>query len=98
MAQNTKVHEVEAVQFDSHFLYLIVDDQPYRIRWEACSERLRQALPEERRFVRVAPSGYGIHWPLIDEDLAIDPLLQHAEKLDRLPDTLSDGGTLVGMN
>jgi hypothetical protein len=89
---------VEDVQFDAHFLYLVVAGQPYRIRWEACSERLQRALPAERGFMHVSPGGYGIHWPLIDEDLAIVPLLQHAEKLDSLPDTLSDRETLIGMN
>ncbi len=26
----------------------------------------------------LSPSGYGIHWLLIDEDLAVGPLLFHA--------------------
>ncbi|MDP2982675.1 MAG: DUF2442 domain-containing protein [Candidatus Latescibacter sp.] len=26
-------------------------------------------------FYKIQPSGYGIHWPLIDEDIAIDGLL-----------------------
>ena len=29
-----------------------------------------------------APSGYGIHWPEIDEDWAITPLLKYAEILE----------------
>jgi hypothetical protein len=29
----------------------------------------------------VSSSGYGIHWPEIDEDLAITPLLRRAEAL-----------------
>ncbi|OYZ50723.1 MAG: hypothetical protein B7Y15_08625 [Bacteroidetes bacterium 24-39-8] len=24
----------------------------------------------------ISPSGYGIHWPLIDEDLAVDAILK----------------------
>jgi uncharacterized protein DUF2442 len=58
-----------------------VDDQPYRIRWDACSPRLQQATAEQRQHVEVSPSGYGLHWPEIDEDLAITPLLQHADRL-----------------
>jgi hypothetical protein len=27
----------------------------------------------------MSPSGYGIHWPLLDEDLAIGPLLQSVD-------------------
>lgn len=90
-----KIHEVGAVQFDSQFLYLLVDTQAYRIPWEECSEHLLRAREEERQFVRVSPSGYGLHWPLIDEDLAIDPLLQHAQKLTAFPDSISGGDTLV---
>lgn len=31
--------------------------------------------------LEVSPSGYGIHWPELDEDLAVTPLLRHAEVL-----------------
>jgi Protein of unknown function (DUF2442) len=78
-----KVHNVASVSSDAHYLYLTVDDQPYRIRWNACSPRLRQATTEQRQHVEVSPSGYGLHWPEIDEDLAITPLLQHADRLVR---------------
>lgn len=29
----------------------------------------------ERNTYEISPSGYGIHWPLIDEDISIDGLL-----------------------
>jgi len=35
----------------------------------------------QRKRIDVAPSGYGIHWPELDEDLAITPLLKRAEAL-----------------
>jgi hypothetical protein len=35
----------------------------------------------EREYVEVSPSGYGLHWPLIDEDLAVTPLLKQAQEL-----------------
>ncbi len=35
----------------------------------------------ERVLIQVSPAGYGLHWPLIDEDLAIEPLLRQAELL-----------------
>ena len=31
---------------------------------------------EERNTYEISPSGYGIHWSLIDEDLSIDGLLE----------------------
>jgi len=81
VVQNKKVHQVESVAGDSGFLYLTVDDQPYRIRWGDCSPKLVRAMQVERLLVKVAPSGYGLHWPLLDEDLAITPLLQQAERV-----------------
>ncbi|MGA2589252.1 MAG: DUF2442 domain-containing protein [Bryobacteraceae bacterium] len=45
------------------------------ISWENCSDRLARASAAERSQAELSPSGYGIHWPLIDEDLAVGPLL-----------------------
>ena len=76
-----KVHDVEIVKADNTYLYLTVDKQSYRIRWIDCSPTLTEANQTEREYVEVSPSGYGLHWPLIDEDLAITPLLKQAEEL-----------------
>jgi hypothetical protein len=76
-----KIHEVEIVKTDDTYLYFIVDKQPYRIRWIDCSPKLTAANQIEREYLEVSPSGYGLHWPLIDEDLAITPLLKQAKKL-----------------
>jgi len=80
-----KMHEVVIVDTDKYDLYLSVDGQAYRIPWQKCSPRLNSATLEERSFIQISPSGYGLHWPLIDEDLAVDPLLKLAEKLVVLP-------------
>jgi hypothetical protein len=77
-----KIHNVKSVDADHTYLYLEIDDKSYRIRWEDCSPRLAKANLAQRKRFDVAPSGYGIHWPEIDEDLAITPLLKHAETLE----------------
>ncbi len=82
---NKKIHEVEIHKTDDTYLYLRVDKQSYRLRWIDCSLKLTQANQTERDYMEVSPSGYGLHWPLIDEDLAVTPLLKQAEKL---PDEL----------
>ena len=66
---------------DDTYLYLNVDGQSYRIRWTECSSKLVEATSYERERVDISPSGYGLHWPLIDEDLAITPLIERAEKV-----------------
>ncbi len=76
-----KFHYVQEIEADKTYLYLTVDGQSYRVRWTDCSPRLAQALHRQRLVVEVSPSGYGLHWPLIDEDLAITPLLQQAERV-----------------
>lgn len=48
------------------------------VSWQSCSEKLAQASAEDRAIFRLSPSGYGIHWPLLDEDLAIGPLCEVA--------------------
>jgi len=55
---------------------VITDAASVSIPWERCSERLARASLIERSRAELSPSGYGIHWPLIDEDLAIGPLLR----------------------
>jgi hypothetical protein len=76
-----KVHDVQSVHTDDTYFYFTVDGQAYRIRWEDCSPQLMRATQSQRQYLEVSPSGYGIHWPEIDEDLAITPLLQRAELL-----------------
>jgi hypothetical protein len=75
-----KVHIVKETKTDEKYLYLPVDNSAYRIRWVDCSARLAEASDNQRKRFEVSPSGYGIHWPEIDEDLAITPLMQIAEK------------------
>lgn len=78
---NQKIHNVQSVSANHTHLYLIVDGQTYRIQWVDCSDKLARASQTEREYIEVSPSGYGLHWPLIDEDLAITPLLQQAERV-----------------
>ncbi len=77
-----KAHDVQAIHANESYLYLTVDGKSYRIRWTDCSPLLAKATQAQRQRFQVTPSGYGIHWPEIDEDLAITPLLKNAELLE----------------
>lgn len=70
------------VSDDTYFRFS-VNDVRYQIRWTQMSPPLAAATAAERAVVDVSPSGYGIHWPLLDEDLAVEPLVAHAERIDR---------------
>ncbi|MBP7963559.1 MAG: DUF2442 domain-containing protein [Caldilineaceae bacterium] len=89
-----KFFDVTSVYAEEDTLVLTVDGAHYRIPWQTCSPRLAAAQPPERAVIEVSPSGYGLHWPLVDEDLALRPLLAVAERLvdieqdthDRIPE------------
>ena len=89
-----KFHEVAINEITVDYLAFTVDGSTYRVLWLNCSKRLCAATHEERAFIDISPSGYGLHWPLIDEDLAIDPLLTMAERLST-EDQLSIAGAIV---
>lgn len=70
-----KVHHVEYLQFTHDSVILKVDGQEHQFLLAEISHKLSQASETERNNYRIMASGYGIHWPLLDEDLSIDGLL-----------------------
>ena len=57
-------------------LVLVLANRRVSIPWEKCSAKLARATPAERGHAELAPGGYGIHWPLLDEDLSVAGLLR----------------------
>jgi hypothetical protein len=57
-------------------LIVVTESGRFEIPWETCSAKLARANFWERSKAELSPSGYGIHWPLLDEDLAVGPLLR----------------------
>lgn len=47
---------------------------------ELCSPRVAQASTPQRLVAKLSPGGYGINWPLIDEDISIASLLRERTK------------------
>ena len=70
-----KCHKVEKVAFIKETLTLTVDGKQYTFPLADISKRLTDASLAEREKYEISPAGYGIHWPLIDEDLSIDGLI-----------------------
>jgi hypothetical protein len=71
----TKPVLAKAIETTPETLIVTMETGPVAIPWENCSERLARASLAERSRAELSPSGHGIHWPLIDEDLAVGPLL-----------------------
>jgi hypothetical protein len=70
-----KAHEVQEIVFVGPTMFLRVDGKKYEINIADKSERLAAATQAQREAFEVSPSGYGIHWPGVDEDLSIDGLI-----------------------
>ena len=68
-------HQIENIKFEDDILYIMIDGKKYSFQIEDISKRLLKATELERNSYNISPSGYGIHWPIIDEDLSIDGLL-----------------------
>lgn len=68
-------HKVEEVKFIGNILSMKIDGKRFEFDISRISKNLLKASAIERNTFEISPSGYGIHWPLIDEDLSIDGLL-----------------------
>jgi Protein of unknown function (DUF2442) len=69
-------NKINKISFDKNFLILEISGNNYRFELSKFSTRLENATENERSFFQISPSGYGIHWPLIDEDISINALLE----------------------
>jgi hypothetical protein len=70
-----KGHDIQKLSFEDGRMLLQIDGRQYTFDLADISPSLLHASAEERMRYEISPSGYGIHWPLIDEDLSADALL-----------------------
>ncbi len=54
-----------SIEVTAEWLVVVTETGAVPIPWAKCSGQ-----------AELSPSGYGIHWPLIDENLAVGPLVQ----------------------
>ncbi len=66
---------IENLRIELDKLYFMVDGVEYIFKLKEVSRRLANASENERCDFRISPSGYGIHWDLIDEDISIKELI-----------------------
>jgi hypothetical protein len=72
-----EAYKISKVYFEKDKLVLILNDQTYLFKVSEISDKLANADENDRNNFQVSPSGYGIHWPAIDEDLSVHGLLNH---------------------
>ena len=78
-----KAHSIGKVAFRGKTMRITVDGCAYSVNLAEHSRKLACASAQQRRRFEVSPSGYGIHWPGLDEDLSVGRLVGqgHATRL-----------------
>ena len=70
-----KIHTIENVNVAGNSFSLTIDGHSKVFPLDTVSTKLFGASEAEKSTFEISPSGYGIHWPLLDEDISIDGLL-----------------------
>jgi hypothetical protein len=70
------IHTIQDISFDKDTMTLKIDGKLIKVMLDKISSKLKTANEFQRQFFKISPSGYGIHWPLIDEDISVDSLMK----------------------
>ncbi|MDP3178286.1 MAG: DUF2442 domain-containing protein [Spirochaetaceae bacterium] len=79
MIATTSRHSVDGLRFEGEEMMITIDGQTFRFPLSQISERLLNATLSQRQRFEISASGYGIHWPEVDEDLSVEGLLRASE-------------------
>ena len=66
---------IQEVKFLGDRIIVTIDGTLHRLPLSRISAKLARADKQDLETFSVSPSGYGIHWPLLDEDLSISELM-----------------------
>jgi hypothetical protein len=71
-------HIIQDISFEKDMMLLTIDGRSITVALDKVSSKLKNADEIQRQLFKISPSGYGIHWPLLDEDLAVDAIIKIA--------------------
>ncbi len=77
-------HKIKSIRFNKGFMLLTVDGKIYKIKLSDISSKLTKASDKALNDFKISPSGYGIHWSEIDEDLSVAGLIKISSKTSGL--------------
>ena len=80
---STKFYNIQGLEFRGNRMFITINNEQYIFNLTDISGRLTNASEIERERFEISPSGYGIHWPLVDEDLSVPGLLKTAAHLSK---------------
>lgn len=69
-------HDVRILETTEESIRMEIDGRVLSIAWADLSRRLATAPQVARESIEISPTGYGLHWPLVDEDLSVDGILR----------------------
>ncbi|MEP7197691.1 MAG: DUF2442 domain-containing protein [Saprospiraceae bacterium] len=69
--------KINFAKFDGDFFIIKIDLQEYKWKVNDISVILTNASIKDRNDFKISPSGYGISWPNLDEDLSLNGLLKN---------------------
>ncbi len=72
--EELRIKEVRVA--DEQLVVQMNDGQRVNVPFELFP-KLKNATPGQRLHMEVSPSGYGIHWPEIDEDISVKAFLSN---------------------
>jgi hypothetical protein len=75
-----KNHHIKSVEFKNDSLIIYLNHQTLSVKISEVPEKLHNATDKDRNDFVISPSGYGIHWTQIDEDLSVDGIIRKASK------------------
>ncbi len=67
---------IQSVKFEQESMILKINDLEYKFDLNRLSSKLLHATSRQRNEFQISPANYGIHWPLLDEDISVKQLLE----------------------
>ncbi len=71
-----KMPNIQSITFKQNSMIIYINGIEHCFELDKVSSKLFNATSIERNEYQISPANYGIHWPLIDEDLSIKKLLE----------------------
>jgi hypothetical protein len=72
MKSNQK--HIREIRFEGDMIIIQGEEKSIKTAIADISQKLMHASSNERNTYKISPSGFGVHWPLIDEDLSFPNL------------------------
>lgn len=70
-----KMHNIQSVSFEQESMIIKINGLEYKFDLNGLSSKLLKATSQQRNEYQISPANYGIHWPLIDEDISIKKII-----------------------